>query len=243
MFKRGFKAIKDEEERREKVKELKKGRLFRFYLKDGEEDVPVIFLTEEPINFWEHTFDKGKVNVPCSGEDCEYCANEEKYGKARFVSAWLVLDRREYSYKDQAGKEISGKDRIKFMVRGMTNAAVLEKHSAKYGLMKYEWTVTRTGKDTSTTWLFDRGEQVSLTKKQMEAIFAQLPEGLKDLDPYEIVEKQIIGALELDNPVTEEISKEAEKSVMDGVQDIDDEEKDPEPQKLTNKRRPLGKKN
>jgi hypothetical protein len=253
MFNRGFNAIKVEEERREKAKELRKGRLFRFYLKDKEEDVPVIFLTEEPINFWEHTFDKGKVNVPCSGDDCEYCADEDKYGKARFVSAWLVVDRREYSYKDQSGKEISGKDRIKLMVRGMTNAAVLEKHSAKYGLMKYEWGVTRTGKDTTTTWLFDRGEKLSLTAKQLEAIMAQLPENMCNLDPYEIVELQITGAMELEatnDRVTPEISEEAEKQVMDGVQDIEDKEEDvpaqkltPATQKITPKRKPLGKNN
>jgi hypothetical protein len=235
LFKRGFNAVKEEEERREKVKELKKGRLFKFYLKDGDEDVPILFLTEEPINYWEHTWDKGKVNVPCSGDDCEYCKDEERYGKARFVSAWLVVDRREFEYTDQQQKKVKGKDRIKLMVRGMTNAAVLEKQSTKYGLTKYSWTVTRTGKDTSTTWLFDRGEPVSLTKKQLEVIYSQLPEGLKGLDPYEIVEKQITGAMELEetnNSVGEEISKEAEEQVLEGVQDIEEDE---EPKKITKK--------
>ena len=52
---RGFKAHQEEQQRREKEKEKRKGRVWRFFLQDGEEDVPIRFLTEEPILFYEHT--------------------------------------------------------------------------------------------------------------------------------------------------------------------------------------------
>ena len=236
--KRGFNAIKEEEARRAKVAELKKGRLFRFFVPKGEKDIPVIFLTEEPINFWEHSVPQGGnkfLNVPCMGEGCPHCET----AKPRFVSAWLVVDRSEYEYKDQSGAVKSGKDRIKLLVRGMTDAAILENKSAKFGLMKYDWTVTKVGTGTSSSMQFERGERINLTDKQIEAIMKQLPENLRELDTYEIVEKQIMGDLELGNttasatPSAEPEVDEAElnEKVMSGVQGLDDEEDAPQPKK------------
>lgn len=229
--KRGFNAIKEEEARREKVKELKKGKIFRFFVPKGMKDIPVTFLTEEPINFWEHTVPQAGgrfLTVPCVGEGCSHCET----GKPSFKSAWLLIDHTEYSYKDQAGKEVTGKDRIKLLVRGMTDAAILENKSAKFGLMKYDWTVTKVGTGTSSSMQFERGERLALTAKQLEAIMNQLPEQLRDLDPYDIVEMQIMGDLEVGNTSTpakaeEAISADVEEKVLSGVQDIDDEDDAP----------------
>ena len=236
--KRGFNAVKEEEARREKVKELKRGKLFRFFVPKGMKDIPVLFLTEEPINFWEHSIPQGGnkfVQIPCIGDGCPHC--EE--GKPRFVSAWLVVDRTEFSYKDQSGAEKTGKDRIKLLVRGMTDAAILENKSQKFGLTKYDWTVTKVGTGTSSSMQFERGERLDLTPRQLEAIMAQLPENLRGLDPYEIVEKQIMSDLEIDNvSVSTKVEEpqvddeEVAEKVLSGVQDIEDDEEDaPAPKK------------
>ena len=230
--KRGFSAIKEEEVRREKVKELKKGRLFRFFVPKGLKDIPVTFLTEEPINFWEHTIPQAGgrfLTVPCIGEGCPHCET----GKPSFKSAWLVIDHTEYNYTDHAGKAVSGKDRIKLLVRGMTDAAILENKSAKFGLMKYDWTVTKVGTGTSSSMQFERGERLALTTKQLDAIMNQLGEQLRNVDPYDIVEKQIMGDLEVGNsstPIKEEaITADVEEKVLSGVQSIDDEDDIPAP--------------
>lgn len=226
--KRGFEAIKEEEERRDKVRELKRGKLFRFYVPKGVTDVPITFLTEEPINFWEHSVPQGGnkfIQVPCIGDGCVHC--EE--GKPRFVSAWLVVDHSEYAYKDQSGAEKTAKDRIKLLVRGMTDAAILQNKSQKFGLMNYDWTVTKVGTGKSSSMQFERGDRFTRTPKQYESLMAQLPENLRELDPYDIVEKQIMGDLELDSvtPSASEVigisDEEVEKKVLEGVQSLEDD--------------------
>lgn len=253
MFKRGFNAVKEEETRREKIKEMKKGRLFRFYVpkdkKTGKSvsDIPVIFLTEEPINYWEHTIAQGGdrfAQVPCTGDGCEYCQlDKNQGGKPRFVSAWLIVDRTEYSYTDQKGNTVEGKDRIKLLVRGMTDAAILENKSVKFGLMNYDWTVTKVGTGTSSSMQFERGDKLVLTAKQLESIMNQLPENMRGLDPYEIVEKQIMGEAEdVDVQVEDngEDASDVEDKVLSGVQSLeDDEEEAPVKQKVKLPKKPV----
>lgn len=246
IFKRGFDAVAEEEQRREKVRELKRGKLFRFYVpkdkvtKKPIKDIPVIFLTEDPINYWEHSVPSGGnfIPVPCIGDGCPHC----EAGKPRFVSAWLIVDRTEFSYKDKEGKDVTGKDRIKLLVRGMTDAAILQNKSEKFGLMNFEWTVTKVGTGTSSSMQFERGEKLALTPKQLDAIMSQLPEELRDLDPYEIVEKQILSDLELNSDVTPSSddsvdAEEVKDKVMEGLQPMteDDEEEKPSKGKLPRK--------
>ena len=232
IFKRGFTAMQEEEERRKKIAEMKKGKLWRFFLNEGEEDVPLIFLTNEPICFWEHTIQEGGryVNVPCTGDDCEYCDTR----KPSFVGAWLVVDRREYTYTDKEGKERTVKDRIKLLVRGMTTGAQLQRLDKKYGLLEYEWFVTRTGTGKNTTWNFDRGEKIELTEKQLDALREQLPEKYRNMDFYDIVIAQISPLEEDEEDIS--TSKQAEE-IKSKVTFLDEEETAPKKQfrKLTKK--------
>src|SRR3712207_9004525 len=57
-------------------------------------EIPIRFLTDEPICFYEHTKRvNGKItNIPCIGDGCPEC---ESGDKPRFVGAFLVLDRSE----------------------------------------------------------------------------------------------------------------------------------------------------
>ena len=54
MFKRGFKAVKEESVRQEENRKKMNGNLWKFFLaKDGDE-ADITFLTEQPINYYEH---------------------------------------------------------------------------------------------------------------------------------------------------------------------------------------------
>ena len=199
--KRGFKAHKKENERREKEQEQRSNSLWRFFLKDGEEDIPVRFLTEEPVLFYEHNIKHpdGKFSTEtCTGEDCVQCANGVK---STYRGAWLVVDGRKFKYKDKEGKEQEGKDQIRLYVRGSTDIAKLDRISRKFGLTSRPYFATKTGTGTSTSYEIDRGDAVGeLSSKQLENLFAKLPEKFKkhadpdDMDTlYDIVEDCIFG--------------------------------------------------
>lgn len=229
IFKRGFKAVKEEEKKREQMKEQLQGRLWRvFFPKNAGDDheINVRFLTDEPVCFYEHTeFTGGKVtNTTCTGEDCPLCKSGHK---PRFVGAFLVIDRTEFEYDERdaqgnkTGKKVTGKDRLKLIVRGQQDLAVLDRLSTKFGLLDREWSIYKTGKDTSTKWNFERGEIEEWSEKELYNI---LPEKYRDKDLFEIVEEQIMGIIE-----SEEVEDDEDDDVPDvqsGVQRMDEEEEE-----------------
>ena len=109
LFKKGFEAARQEKKRQEEVREQIGKRLFRFFLTGDGAEAKVRFLTEEPINFMEHTvkvYKNGKErydNFLCSGDDnCPYC---EEGSKASFKGAFLIWDYSEFEVKDNNGKK------------------------------------------------------------------------------------------------------------------------------------------
>lgn len=233
-FKRGFKAVKEEEEKREQLKKERQGKLWRVYFpKDADDgyEIPFLFLTDEPICFYEHTLNiQGKVvHRTCRGEGCKDCNNGNK---PRFVGAFLGIDRSEFEIdeRDKSGNKTGKKKTIdataKLLVRGQTDLAQLDRLNNKYGLCGREWFISKTGKDTSTKWMFDRGEEEELTKKEIKAL---LPEVLRDKDFYEIVEEQI---QPVDVEDEEEDDNESEQDfkgrATSGVRNIDEDEEDEE---------------
>jgi hypothetical protein len=226
IFKRGFNVIKEEQERRDREKESRVGRLWRFFLKKEEEDVPVDFLTEEPLCFHEHTIPSGGgyEHHTCTGENCKFCADGTK---PQFVAAWLVVDRRAVPYEDKkTGEKKIIKDRIKLLVRGMTDAAQLDRLSKKFGLMKYGWTVTRTGTGTSTSWRFERDEQKVIPASEIAELRKQLPEKLRNMSFDEIIEIQVLGMPVEESSAKEEAqeSEAALEKVKQGIQSLDEED-------------------
>ena len=227
LFKKGYKAVKEEEERREKAREQYEGKLWRvFFPKNADEDyeIPILFLTDEPLCFREHNIRGigGKIeNHICIGEGCPYCENQDK---PRFVGAYLVVDRSEYEVKDsKTNKTKVVKDRLKLLVRGTTDLAKLERIRKKYGLIGIEWSIAKTGKDTSTTWNFDRGEKVKLSKKQLENI---IPEKLRGMDYDEILEQQLM-PVDDDNYEDDDYEDDDyEDDVNDKIVAIDEDEED-----------------
>lgn len=235
LFKRGFKAVKEEEQRREQLRKERQGKLWRVYFpKDAGDDyeIPFLFLTDEPICFYEHTLNiNGKVvHRTCKGEGCKDCANGNK---PRFVGAFLGIDRSEFEIneRDNSGNKTGKKRTVsavaKLLVRGQTDLAQLDRLNNKYGLCDREWSISKTGKDTSTKWMFDRGEIEELSDKEIQAL---LPEALRDKDFYDIVEEQVTPSEdEEDSNYDDGESDDSLKNrVTSGVQSIEDEGEDEE---------------
>lgn len=198
LFKRGFKAL-EQEEKRQKDSKGSSSSIFRFFIKEGEAEIT--FLTEEPINFYEHTvkgFKNGKEtynNIPCKGEGCDYCLQGER---ASFKSAWLIVDHRPYSYTNQEGQTISGEATVKLLVYGTKTAGVVQRKAQRYGLANKKYLVERIGAGTSTQYTLDNlgesdfniEEVVEILPKQYKEMFDGSEESL-----YTIIETEIMKAL------------------------------------------------
>lgn len=222
--KRGFTEAKKEQKRIEKRKEEMSSNIWRFFLKDGDEDVPVRFLTEEPILFYEHSVQRnGKwENETCTGDDeCALCAEG---GKASHKGAWLIVDGREFEYTDRKdNKKKTGSDQIRLYVRGSTDIAKLDRLNTKYGLTSRPYFATKTGTGTSTSYELDRGEEDELTSKELENLLAKLPKKYKEhADPddmetlYEIVEDCIFGGV-IESDSSTDDDEEEEEDIDEGV--------------------------
>ncbi len=227
-LKRGFSAVKQEQQRREEERNNRQGKLWRVFFPKGAGDdyeIPIRFLTDEPVCYYEHTkMVNGKVqNYTCTGENCPHCKDGDK---PRFVGAFLVIDRTEFEYDERdeqgnkTGRKVKGKDRLKLLVRGQTDLASLDRLNSKYGLLDRDWYVYKTGSGTSTKWNFDRGEIEEWTEEEIQN---KLPEKYRGKDFYEIVEEQILGTSN-DSADYEEIDEETEEKVTEGVISLDEEE-------------------
>lgn len=195
---RGFTQAAKEEKAIKERREQASSSLWRFFLKDGEEDVPLIFLTEEPVLFYEHSVKQpnGKFdNVVCTGEDCPHCVD----GNPSYKGAWLVIDGREFTYKKD-GKEVVGKDQIRIYARGMQDVGKLARKSKRYGLTGRQYLVSKTGSGTATSYELEPEDELELSPKELANIFARLPQKYREhIDPsdeetyYEVLEDSLFG--------------------------------------------------
>lgn len=242
IIKRGFKAVKEEEERREKAREASQGKLWRVFFPakaDEDYEIPFTFLTAEPICFYEHTVKiAGKYeHHTCTGDGCPYC---EDGNKPRFVGAFLGIDHTEYEVdeRDSKGNKTGNKTtvdaKVKLLVRGQTDLALLDRLNRKNtkhgeaGLLRYAWSIYKTGSDTSTKWNFDKMDldEYDLSDKEIQAI---LPESLRGQDFYDIVEAQITPS-EDDEYIPEDDDEadveEAKRKINRNVQRVDDDDEE-----------------
>lgn len=195
LFARGYESSRAEKERQDKVRENMGKRLWKFFLKDGDEEAGVHFLTEEPVNFYEHNIKTGDNKFDqytCTKEDCPDCADGDR---ATFKSAYLIVDHREYEYTDKDGKKHKGKDQVRLFVQGMKVASQLDRISTRYGLSNRDVTIIRLGKGTQTTYTVEKGVECKYTEKQIRDL---LPEKLRDMydgtqnSLMDIVEEQLL---------------------------------------------------
>lgn len=199
LFKKGYEAAREEKKRQEEVREQMSKRLFRFFLSGDGAEAKVRFLTEEPVNFNEHTvkvFKGGKERYDtflCNGESsCPYC---EEGNKSSFKGAFLIWDYTEFEVKDSSGKKKTVKGSLKLYVAGTRVLSQLDRLSNRYGLTERDYYISRTGTGTDTSYMIERTDDVvPLTKAK---ITNMLPEKLRDLfdgtpeSLYTIVEEQL----------------------------------------------------
>lgn len=177
MFARGYEASRAEKERQDRARENSGKKLWRFFLsKDGEE-ADVRFLTEEPVNFYEHNLKRGDGRFEqycCTGDDCPFCADGDR---PTYKGAYLIVDRRPYEYTDKQGNKKKGKDQVRLYVQGMKVVSQLDRISSKYGLSNRDVTIVRLGTGTQTTYTIEKGETEKITAKEIEQL---LPDKLRE---------------------------------------------------------------
>lgn len=237
IFKRGYEAVREERQRQEELKEKRQAMLWKFFLTNDGDEAEVIFLTEEPITFYEHTHREvrnGKeifTTTTCTGADCRDCDNGDR---PSFKGAYLIVDRREREVKDQStGKKKIIKDQVKLFVQATRVLSQLDRISNKYGLTNKIINVVRLGTGANTTYTFEIGDKINLSSKQIEQL---LPEPLREKydgtmeSLYTIVEEQIAANVS-DNDYShddDEDEEELETRAKDGLISVDDEEEDEE---------------
>lgn len=239
MFARGYEASRAEKERQDKNRENMGKKLWRFFLsKDGEE-ADVRFLTEEPVNFYEHNLKKGDnkfEQFTCTGEDCPFCDDGDR---PTYKGAYLVVDRREFEYTDKDGKKKKGKDQVRLYVQGMKVVSQLDRISEKYGLSNRDVTIVRLGSGTQTTYTIERGEEEKITTKEIKNL---LPEKLRDdydgtVDSLmSIIEEQLLMATKDYEPEEVEDDDEEEttgRGRIISADEADDEEDEAPRRKLS----------
>lgn len=257
LFKCGYEAAREEQERQEELRAELGKRIYRFMIssKDGDNEALVHFITEEPVTFMEHSIKLvrgGKEvyeNHLCTQDDkCPYCNNGDR---PSFKGALLVVDKRPYSYTNKQGKKIEGDSQLRLYVAGTKILGQLDRLSTRYGLSSRDYIITRSGKGTSTSYMFDRTDEVyTMTKKEIENI---LPENLREeFDGTEeslvnIIQEQLL--MTLDNHEIKRGDSESEQDDSDdsssknlvGVKD-DDEDTTPSKPKSVRKLAPSAKK-
>lgn len=246
LFKRGYEAAREEKQRQDERREQLGKRLFRFFLGSDGDEARVRFLTEEPINFNEHTIKTMKGGkerydtVLCDGSDsCPYCADGDK---PSFKGAFLVFDRTPFEVKDDKGKKKTVNGSLKLYVAGTRVLSQLDRLSSKYGLTDRDYDISRSGKGTQTSYMIERTDEISpLTSKKVENM---LPEKLRESydgtaeSLYKIIEEQLEMYLpdsshkSNDDDDEEEDDEEEYKSRKNLVSyDDDDEEEDEDDEK------------
>ena len=242
MFKRGYEASRAEKQRQDEAREAMGKRLWRFFLKDDGDEADLRFLTEEPVNFFEHTLkgSKGGKEVfetyTCTGENCPFCEDGDK---PTYKGAYLVIDHREFEYKDQKGKKQTGKDQIRLFVQGMKVVSQLDRISDKYGLSNRDVTFIRLGSGTQTTYTIERGDEEKLSSKEIEGL---LPEKLREeydgtMDSlYDIIEEQLVMNTKDYEPDSDENEDDEEDDERAGVIGADDDEDEAPRSKLKSKK-------
>lgn len=197
IFRRGFDAVHEEQERSSNRNNSQK--LWRFFLLNTGDEATLRFLTEEPVNFYEHTIKEGNTykNYLCTGgNDCPYC---RKGDRASFKGAFLVVDKRKFSYTDKNGNRQVGDKTVRLFVQGTKVLSQLDRIHTKYGLSNRDVVIERLGKDNNTSYFIEHEDKSTLTPEEIREL---LPDFLKSA--YEgtieslmtIVENQLLETID-----------------------------------------------
>lgn len=226
IFSRGYEAMKKNEEKQK----LESGgnRLWRLFLSDDGDEAPLIFLNQEPVNFYEHSIPvkrNGKDcfdNVLCTGADCDHCDDGNRPSPK---SAWLVIDQRTVQYKDKDGKKKTIENQIRLLVQGTKFASICDRMAKKYGLVDLEWTLVRLGKGKQTSYTLERGDEIEVDEDDVREL---LPDVFKDM--YDGSEESVLNIIEkallpiVDDSDEDEDEDDDDNELSSGDDDEDEEE-------------------
>ena len=269
LFQRGYDPARAEKHRQDEAREQSSKRLYNLFLKEDGDEATVRFLTEEPVNFYAHNIKTTRGGkefyemVACSQDDnCEICEDGDK---PSYKGAYLVYDRRTFEKKDKNGKKVKVNGSIRIYIQGMRIIGQLDRLSSRYGLTKYDYTITRNGSGQSTTYMFDR-EPESNAKVSKKEIENMLPEKLREMydgteeSLYRIVEQQVELMLpsenreednddddDEDDKDTRRVEKKRRSNLVsydddDNDDDDDDDDEDEKPKKKSSLKAASGKK-
>lgn len=218
LFERGFKAAREDKERIDKEKKNRESKLYDFFLsKDGDE-ADVVFLTEEPVNYYGHNVPRKAGNktyfdfIPCIGDDCPYCEDGDR---PSYKGAFLIIDTRPYEYEDKkSGKKKVIDAQIKRFSRPSGDVGQLDRISTKYGLAGRLVNIYKSGEGQGSRYVFEKQKKVSFTEQEIEQL---LPEALREMydgsmdSLYDILEYQI--SLDLPKEDKEEEDEDDDKDI------------------------------
>lgn len=163
IFKRGFESVEQAQKERQ-MQSSGRDTIYDFFLKDGQE-APIRFLNDEPISFLGHTCKVGKlpkIFVCTDDAECLGCKQPDSFdpskpNKASLKVAFLVLDgtvieKDEMVDGKPTGKKVQYTDQIKVMVRGISDAAGIQKAKEMYGLLDTPYVCSKSGKKNPYTF-------------------------------------------------------------------------------------------
>ena len=233
MFNRGYEGAREEIKKQKARQENMGKRLFNLFLTEDDDEAEIIFLTHEPINFYEHN-DKvvrnGKEfyeSTLCTNDgNCPKC---EEGSRPSYKGAFLVWDTRPFEAKNDKGKTVTVEGSVKLYKAGARVLSQLDRLATKYGLENRTFLLSRTGSGQNTQYMFERGDEIDELSE--DEIRDMLPDKLKDEydgtedSLYAIIEEQLTMTLESDDYGAKS-SKSKSKHYEDDDEDEDDEDFD-----------------
>lgn len=142
----GYDAV---EKRSKELEEQQNSNYIPPFILKEDEDAKILFLTDKPVNFYEHYVKSLNRYFTCSQDNCPLC---DTGNKPSYRGAYLVLDTRYEEWVDKENKKQSRQNTVKVMKQGIKALKVIKKHEEKRGLKKYAWEIERTGSGTDTTY-------------------------------------------------------------------------------------------
>ena len=146
-FNEGYEQV--EKRSKELEEQQNSGNFVPNFILKADEEAKILFLTENPVNFYEHYVKALNRYFTCSQNNCPLC---DTGNKPSYRGAYLILDTRYEEWTDKENKKQSRQNTVKVMKQGIKAMKVIKKHQEKRGLLKHGWEIERTGEGTDTTY-------------------------------------------------------------------------------------------
>lgn len=146
-FSEGYEAV---DQRAKELDEQQNQNFIPNFILKEDDFAKILFLTNAPLNFYEHYVKSLNRYFTCSQNNCALC---DAGNKPSYRGAYLILDTR-YEEWEKDGQKKTQQNTVKVMKQGIKAMKVIKKHEERRGLLKHGWEVERTGSGTDTTYTF-----------------------------------------------------------------------------------------